>query len=92
MGIFAPALTYHELPACNAALVLRQTVTPEQASERLGLGVIPAMGRDFHDAEDAVGTPATALLSYGAWQRRYGGRADILGQTVYPERQADNDR
>ena len=46
------------------------------------LGVIPALGRDFHDAEDAVGAPATALLSYGAWQRRYGGRADILGQTV----------
>ena len=29
--------SYHELPACNAALAPRQTVTLEQASERLGI-------------------------------------------------------
>src|SRR6202049_1584280 len=29
--------SYHELPACNGALVPRQTVTLEEASERLGI-------------------------------------------------------
>ncbi len=46
------------------------------------LGVQPALGRDFHAGEDAVSAPATALLSYGAWQRRFGGRSDAIGQTV----------
>jgi predicted permease len=46
------------------------------------LGVAPALGRDFAENEPARSAPATALLSYGAWQRRYGGRQDILGQSV----------
>ncbi len=46
------------------------------------LGVTPMLGRDFYDGEDAAGPARTVLLSYGAWQKRYGGRADALGQTV----------
>jgi len=46
------------------------------------LGVKPALGRDFYDGEDAAGPARTLLLSYGAWQKRYGGRADVLGQSV----------
>src|SRR5215831_19086050 len=46
------------------------------------LGVKPVLGRDFAAGEDAVGAPRIALLSYGAWQTTYGGRADIVGQNV----------
>jgi macrolide transport system ATP-binding/permease protein len=46
------------------------------------LRIAPALGRDFNPGEDAVSAPATALLSYAAWQHRFGGRADAMGQTV----------
>lgn len=46
------------------------------------LGVTPALGRDFHDGEDQVQAPQTAILSYGTWQKRFGGRKDVVGETV----------
>jgi macrolide transport system ATP-binding/permease protein len=46
------------------------------------LGVAPALGRDFYPGEDLPEAPRTLLLSYAAWQNRYGGRRDVLGQTV----------
>jgi macrolide transport system ATP-binding/permease protein len=46
------------------------------------LGVTPMLGRDFHPGEDAVGAPKVVMLSYGAWQRRFGGRRDVIGQAV----------
>jgi macrolide transport system ATP-binding/permease protein len=46
------------------------------------LGVSPMLGRNFHDGEDQPGNPESVILSYGAWQKRYGKRADIIGQTV----------
>jgi predicted permease len=46
------------------------------------LGVVPLLGRDFYAGEDLLSAPRTVLLSYSAWQKRYGGRSDVLGQTV----------
>ena len=46
------------------------------------LGVTPASGRGLTDADDAPGAPAVALLSYGTWQRRFGGRADAIGRVM----------
>jgi macrolide transport system ATP-binding/permease protein len=46
------------------------------------LGVAPALGRDFRAGDDLLSAPRTVLLSYVAWQKRYGGRANVLGQTV----------
>jgi macrolide transport system ATP-binding/permease protein len=46
------------------------------------LGVAPILGRDFHDGEDRPGAPNTAILSHAAWQGRFGGRADIIGQSL----------
>jgi predicted permease len=46
------------------------------------LGVVPLLGRDFRAGEDLASAPRTVLLSYAAWQKRYGGRADVLGRTV----------
>ena len=46
------------------------------------LGVAPMLGRDFRAGEDLPAAPRTVLLSYSAWQKRFGGRQDVLGKTV----------
>ncbi|MGA9586821.1 MAG: ABC transporter permease [Terracidiphilus sp.] len=46
------------------------------------LGVKPILGRDFYYGEDHPEAPRTTLLTYGAWQKRYGGSPGVLGQTV----------
>ena len=46
------------------------------------LGVRPIHGRDFRTGEDLPSGPRVVLLSYSAWQNRYGGRPDAVGRTV----------
>jgi predicted permease len=46
------------------------------------LGVQPALGRDFTEADDNPGANGTVLLSWGLWKRRYGGDPAILNQTI----------
>ena len=46
------------------------------------LGVQPILGRNFAAGEDLPSAPRHVLLSYSAWQNRYGGRSNILGQAV----------
>ena len=46
------------------------------------LGVGPALGRDFTEADDKPGANGTVLLSWGLWKRRYGGDPAILNQTI----------
>jgi len=46
--------------------------------------VRPVIGRFFVAAEDTTPTGAqVAVLSHDFWQNRYGGKADVLGQTLY---------
>jgi putative ABC transport system permease protein len=46
------------------------------------LGVDAAFGRTFTSEEDAKGGPPAALLSWGLWQRRFGGDRQVLGKTI----------
>src|SRR5215475_9833770 len=46
------------------------------------LGVYPALGRAFTSAEDTPGGERVAILSHGLWQRRFGGKTEIVGRTV----------
>ena len=46
------------------------------------LGVKPVLGRDFLPGEDRPDQAKIVLLSYGTWMRRFGGRRDIVGQSV----------
>jgi macrolide transport system ATP-binding/permease protein len=46
------------------------------------LGVTPMLGRDFLPSEDSDSAAQTVLISYPAWQKRFGGRRDVLGQVL----------
>ena len=46
------------------------------------LGVEPAAGRIFTPEEDLPGGDATALLSYELWMGAFGGRDDLVGDTL----------
>jgi predicted permease len=47
------------------------------------LGVTPAAGRFFTPAEDtAPGASPFAVISFDAWQRRFGGQPDIVGRDI----------
>jgi putative ABC transport system permease protein len=44
------------------------------------LGVSPALGRTFLPEEHRRDAEAAVLITYGAWQRRYGGDPDVVGR------------
>jgi len=46
------------------------------------LGVQPAIGRDFEPSDNAYHRPKVTILSYGLWQRRFGGDRAIIGQQI----------
>ena len=46
------------------------------------IGVRPALGRWFSQADDTPGTPDTVMLMHAYWQRRFGGDAGIIGRVV----------
>ncbi len=45
-------------------------------------GVRLALGREFVAEEDTRGGPAVVVLSHALWRSRFGGREDVLGQTL----------
>ena len=47
-----------------------------------GLGVPPAAGRLFGDDDDRAGAPATVVLAYAYWQRRFNGDPSVVGKSV----------
>jgi putative ABC transport system permease protein len=46
------------------------------------LGVKPLLGRWFSQQDDTPGSAETILLTYGYWQRRFGGDKSIVGRTL----------
>ena len=71
-----------------AAAALSGGSEPEQVPARKAtaslwnvLGVNPLMGRVFTEEEDEKGI-RVAVISYGLWQRRYGGSPDVVGRTM----------
>jgi predicted permease len=64
----------------HPVLTTGETITPNYFDV---LGIRPALGRGFRADENvAEGQHPVVVLSYGLWQRRFGGRSDILGEAV----------
>jgi putative ABC transport system permease protein len=68
-------------------------ITGDQTPERVqgfqltaeilpALGLKPFLGRYFTEEENQANAQRVLLISHGLWQRRFGGRPDILGATV----------
>ena len=43
---------------------------------------MPIRGRTFQTGEDKQGGPRVVVLTYGLWQRRFGGNEEIVGQQL----------
>ena len=46
------------------------------------LGITPAAGRDFSEADGRPGAPLVAIASHAFWQQRLGGRRDVIGSPL----------
>src|SRR5262249_49080500 len=46
------------------------------------LGIKPLVGRDFRAEEDRAGATPAVILSYGLWQRRFGGDPGVIGKQL----------
>ena len=83
-GAFARAAAFQEwLPAVSGsgdAEVLSGATVDSGFFDVLG--VTPARGRFFVPAEDKPGGDTIVVISYPLWQRKFGGRADVVGKTI----------
>jgi putative ABC transport system permease protein len=61
-----------------------ERIITAQASADLfaALRANPAIGRLYSNEEDKPGGTPVVVLSYGLWQRRFGGQASILNQAI----------
>lgn len=48
------------------------------------LRVSPALGRTFVPDDHTIGADPAVILSYGAWERRFGADPEVVGQRVEP--------
>lgn len=46
------------------------------------LGIAPMLGRDFTAQDDQPNSVRIAILSYGLWQRRFGGDPNVIGKPI----------
>jgi putative ABC transport system permease protein len=60
-------------------LVQGRSVTPNFFRT---LGLAPLLGRVFTAGEAAPGGPSVVVLSYGLWQRRFGGDSSVVGRSI----------
>ena len=82
--VFAYLASYEDL---NYALTSPDRSEPVEATAFTGdlfgvLGVQPMLGRTFSPEEDEIGAERVVVLSYGCWQNRYGGDAEVIGETM----------
>src|SRR5438067_1799642 len=52
------------------------------------LGIKPILGREILPQDDQASAAPVALLSYGLWQRRFGGNPNVLGSALNLDQKA----
>src|SRR3954471_3936447 len=72
---WSPNLTGGDRPERVWALRLTASMFPV-------LGVNPLMGRVFGEPEETAGRDQVVVISYGTWQRRFGGDPNIVGRKI----------
>jgi predicted permease len=84
---------FQQMSAYGFRILTLSSDSPGTAPERIGvcgcsgnlfstMGVNPVIGRSFAPEEDRFGAPRVAVISYGLWQRQYGGAADVIGKSI----------
>jgi putative ABC transport system permease protein len=73
----------------GTTITLTGTAEPERLNARMMtaglfplLGVDARLGRTFRADEDRAGGSPVVLLSYGLWQRRFGGSKEVVGKSM----------
>ena len=56
------------------------------------LGVPPAVGRWFSQVDQVPNGPGRVMLSYGYWQRRFGGDRAVIGRNIMVDSQSEGNR
>jgi predicted permease len=82
--IFSGMLAYLRLPmilltGSDSEKVSGELVSPDYFST---LGIQPALGRHFTPQGDGEGREPVAVISFDAWQRRFGGDGSIVGKVI----------
>jgi len=74
---------------CNMSFALGSTGQPERVDGRIVsanyfalLGVAPRLGRSFAPEDGQAGAARLVLLSHSYWQQRFGGEANVVGQSL----------
>jgi predicted permease len=52
------------------------------------LGVRPILGRCFTLKDETSGSPKTVILTYGYWQRKFGGDVSVIGRRIVADGKA----
>ena len=89
---------FEELAAIEAGFTYRPIIARRDGAQTLArsvmgefvsgnyfrtLGLNPAAGRLFVDADDVKGAPFTAVMSYQTWQHEFSGDASVIGSTFW---------
>ncbi len=79
-GLFSYSIGRFNLATRGEARYIQGNYVSGQFFDTLGLR--PIVGRTLTLADDRPGCPATVVLSYHFWQSEYGGRPEVIGQTL----------
>ena len=84
---FAELAAYRTTGAFLAEGIAREVVSGAEVTPRFFplLGFQPVLGRTFTAEEQEPTGPLVMLLSYGLWQKRFGGDPGIVGRSLVTE-------
>lgn len=72
--------TYNVTPQSGEPTRVRGTIATTSFLDVLG--VTPILGRGFTKEDSEPGKNLNLILSFGFWQRQFGGRAEVIGEVV----------
>jgi predicted permease len=74
-NLYSANVTGHGQPEHVPALGVTDGVLPI-------LEVTPMLGRIFTRADDELGSPDTAMITYGYWRTKFGGDRSVIGKAI----------